>query len=156
MKPVDIEQCGTYIELSIQAATKNYCNKTTPIQLLSDMFDMITLNECESLFGTIEKNIALWKSEEFFTPIRNNLLRICNGNILNENNLRMKTSRMPGWFHFRFAAKTVPISEHCFLWPNSALLSQVFPRVRTFWAECRLGIQSGEYDRIQHGRRSCG
>ena len=96
MKPVDIEQCGTYIELSIQAATKNYCNKTTPIQLLSDMFDMITLNQCESLFGTIEKNIALWKSEEFFTPIRNNLLRICNGNILNENNLRMKTSRMPG------------------------------------------------------------
>ena len=76
---VDLRACDTYIELSIKAATSNLCSKTIPIQLLSDMFDVITLDQCERLFSTIERNIILWKSEEFFTPIRNNLLRICNG-----------------------------------------------------------------------------
>ena len=76
---VDLKACDTYIELSIKAATGNLCSKTIPIQLLSDLFDVITLDQCEKLFSTIERNIILWKSEEFFTPIRNNLLRICNG-----------------------------------------------------------------------------
>ena len=76
---VDLKNCDTYIELSIKAAIFNLCSKTIPIQLLSDMFDVITLDQCEKLFSTIERNIVLWKSEEFFTPIRNNLLRICNG-----------------------------------------------------------------------------
>ena len=76
---VDLKNCDIYIELSIKAAIFNLCSKTIPIQLLSDMFDVITLDQCEKLFSTIERNIVLWKSEEFFTPIRNNLLRICNG-----------------------------------------------------------------------------
>ena len=79
MKKVDLKKCDKYIELSINAATQNLCNKTTPIQVLSDMFDIITLAQCEVLFGTIEKNIAVWKSADFFPSIKNNLLRICNG-----------------------------------------------------------------------------
>ena len=75
----DIDKFDKYIELSIQAAQRNLCSKVTPITLLSDMCDIITLDQCETLFATIERNIQLWKSEEFFTPIRNNLLRICNG-----------------------------------------------------------------------------
>ena len=84
---VDLKSCDTYIELSIKAATNNLCSKTTPIQILSDMFDIITLDQCETLFSSIERNIILWKSEEFFTPIRNNLLRICNGSCCFELNL---------------------------------------------------------------------
>ena len=79
MRSKDINKCDKYIELSIQAAQRNLCSKIIPITLLSDMFDIITLDQCETLFATIERNIKLWKSEEFFTPIRNNLLRICNG-----------------------------------------------------------------------------
>ena len=77
---VDLYACGKYVELTIKAAEEDICSKTLPIQILSDMFDIITLEQCETLFSTIERNITLWKSEEFFTPVRNNLLRICNGN----------------------------------------------------------------------------
>lgn len=75
----DLKKCDKYVKLSIKAAKQDLCSKTIPIQLLSDMFDIITLEQCDSLFPTVETNITLWKSEEFFTPIRNNLLRICNG-----------------------------------------------------------------------------
>ena len=78
-EPKDLTKCERYVKLSIKAANKDLCSKTLPIQLLSDTFDIITLDECDSLFSTVETNITLWKSEEFFTPIRNNLLRICNG-----------------------------------------------------------------------------
>ena len=78
---ISLEKCDKYVELTIKAAQEDICSKTLPIQILSDMFDIITLEQCESLFSTIERNISLWKNEEFFTPVRNNLLRICNGNI---------------------------------------------------------------------------
>ena len=87
MKSSDMQKCDKYIELSIQAAQRNLCSKIIPITLLSDMFDIVTLDQCETLFATIERNIQLWKSEEFFTPIRNNLLRICNG-VFKQNSLR--------------------------------------------------------------------
>ena len=77
---ISLEKCDKYVELTIKAAQEDICSKTLPIQILSDMFDIITLEQCESLFSTIERNISLWKNEEFFTPVRNNLLRICNGN----------------------------------------------------------------------------
>lgn len=79
LRKVDLDKCDAYIQLAINAATHNLCSKTTPIQLLSDMFDIITLDQCETLFPTIERNIVLWKSDDFFQSIRNNLLRICNG-----------------------------------------------------------------------------
>jgi len=75
---ISLEKCDKYVELTIKAAQEDICSKTLPIQILSDMFDIITLEQCESLFSTIERNISLWKNEEFFTPVRNNLLRICN------------------------------------------------------------------------------
>lgn len=105
---VDLKNCDTYIELSIKAAIFNLCSKTIPIQLLSDMFDVITLDQCEKLFSTIERNIVLWKSEEFFTPIRNNLLRIC-------NDLLRRLSRSQNTVFcgriLLFLAKFFPVSE---------------------------------------------
>jgi len=105
---VDLKACDTYIELSIKAATSNLCSKTIPIQLLSDLFDVITLDQCEKLFSTIERNIILWKSEEFFTPIRNNLLRIC-------NDLLRRLSRSQNTVFcgriLLFLAKFFPVSE---------------------------------------------
>ena len=61
------------------AARNDLCSPTVPIGLLADVFDVITLNKCEGLFGFVESNVAIWKEAFFFQAIKNNLLRICNG-----------------------------------------------------------------------------
>ena len=161
---VDMKSCDTYIELSIKAATNNLCSKTTPIQILSDMFDIITLDQCETLFSSIERNIILWKSEEFFTPIRNNLLRICNGScwmltcffesfgclslLLTWKNLHINV--------FRPVAKTFKISKHSILWPDTAVPCQIFPGFWAVGSQCGFRIQLGEHNGVQYRRWGCG
>ncbi len=54
---------------------------TMPTVLLSDLFDVITLDDCQSLFECVEQNVATWKEDLFFTPVKNHILRICNGEI---------------------------------------------------------------------------
>ena len=76
---VDLDKCDKYVELTIKATKEDLCSKTLPIQILSDLFDVITLEQCERMFGTIERNITVWKSDEFFGSVKNNILRICNG-----------------------------------------------------------------------------
>ena len=79
-----------------QAARKALCSSGTPITLLSDMFDLLTLESCEELFKTVEQEVILdststnfpfhcivqvstWRETVFFTSFtKNNLLRICN------------------------------------------------------------------------------
>ncbi len=78
-KDVILKNCDAIFELSILAAKADLVSKLLPIQLISDIFDMLTLEQCEALFECIERNVGLWKSADFFTPIKNNLLRLCNG-----------------------------------------------------------------------------
>ena len=42
-----------------QAARKALCSSGTPITLLSDMFDLLTLESCEELFKTVEQEVIL-------------------------------------------------------------------------------------------------
>ena len=42
-----------------QAARKALCSSGTPITLLSDMFDLLTLESCEELFKTVEQEVNL-------------------------------------------------------------------------------------------------
>ncbi|XP_034250711.1 THO complex subunit 1 isoform X2 [Thrips palmi] len=49
-----------------------------PVVLLGDVFDALTLQQCECLFAYVEENVTMWKEELFFTPCKNNLLRMCN------------------------------------------------------------------------------
>ena len=42
------------------------------------MFDILTLNNCEQLFRTVEQEVATWREPLFFASGKNNLLRICN------------------------------------------------------------------------------
>lgn len=38
------------------------CSSFTPFHLLSDLFDMVTLDVCEATFDLVEDNVCLWKS----------------------------------------------------------------------------------------------
>lgn len=53
-----------------------------PVVLLGDVFDALTLQQCERLFAYVEDNVTIWKEELFFTPCKNNLLRMCNGIVI--------------------------------------------------------------------------
>eukprot|EP00092_Neocalanus_flemingeri_P011999 GFUD01012936.1.p1 GENE.GFUD01012936.1~~GFUD01012936.1.p1 ORF type:complete len:653 (-),score=159.55 GFUD01012936.1:48-2006(-) len=75
----DIPACQRFIvQFAIQAARKGFCSPGTPIQVLSDMFDILTLAHCESLFKTVEQEVSTWRESVFFMSCKNNLLRICN------------------------------------------------------------------------------
>jgi len=75
----DVSACRRFItQFAIQAARKTYCSPGTPIQVLSDMFDLLTLASCEELFKTVEQEVATWRENVFFASCKNNLLRICN------------------------------------------------------------------------------
>ena len=55
------------------------CSDNLPIILLSDMFDIISLEDCEKLFFCVEENINEWKEAAFLQAVKNHILRICNG-----------------------------------------------------------------------------
>jgi len=74
----EIGACQKAVSFSIQAARGRMVNATMPTTLLSDLFDVITLDHCQLLFECVEQNVALWKEEMFFVPVKNNILRICN------------------------------------------------------------------------------
>jgi len=75
----DIVACQRFVvQFGIRAARKGYCSPGTAIQVLSDMFDILTLNNCEVLFKTVEQEVATWREPLFFASGKNNLLRICN------------------------------------------------------------------------------
>ncbi|XP_064605925.1 THO complex subunit 1-like [Liolophura sinensis] len=68
----------TVINLSAYAVTQDLCSSFTPFHLLSDLFDMVTLDVCEATFDLVEDNVYLWKSDMFFEAGKNYLLRMCN------------------------------------------------------------------------------
>lgn len=66
------------LTLSIAACRENITTSTIPVILMSDVFDTVTLDQCERLFSYVESNVAIWKESWFFTTCKNNLLRMCN------------------------------------------------------------------------------
>jgi len=75
----EVHDCRRFVtEFAIQAARKGLCSAGTPITVLSDMFDLLTLANCEELFKTVEQEVATWREPAFFSACKNNLLRICN------------------------------------------------------------------------------
>ena len=46
--------------------------------VVTDIFDVLNLEEAATFFPIVEENVVVWKEELFFTQIKNNLLRICN------------------------------------------------------------------------------
>ncbi|CAE1172265.1 THOC1 [Acanthosepion pharaonis] len=73
--------CSVYrdvINTAIEAATQDVCSASTPFVILSDVFDMITLEQCEDIFNLVEEKVSTWKSDTFYDAGKNYLLRMCN------------------------------------------------------------------------------
>lgn len=67
-----------FISLIIQLSMGKYCTNNLPILLLSDVFETLTLVECEEMFSFVEEHVQTWTSEPFFSTGKNHLLRMCN------------------------------------------------------------------------------
>ncbi|CAB4040338.1 THO complex subunit 1-like, partial [Paramuricea clavata] len=70
--------CDRLVHSAIDCSKNGTTSVALPITLMSDMFDCITLDVCEELFHIVEKHVATWASEPFFTAGKNLLLRMCN------------------------------------------------------------------------------
>lgn len=57
------------------------CTAIMPVVILSDMFDVTTMDVCEKLFDHVENNVNILKESQFFMACKNNLLRMCNGKL---------------------------------------------------------------------------
>lgn len=66
------------LSLSIAACRADIATPIIPSLLLSDVFDAVTLDQCEALFAFVESNVSVWKEPIFFDANKNNLLRLCN------------------------------------------------------------------------------
>ncbi|XP_002156883.3 THO complex subunit 1 [Hydra vulgaris] len=73
-----ISQYEELLDYVIIHAKEQFCTKNLPILLLSDIFDTMTLCDCEKMFKYIEKNVSIWNAEPFFSTGKNHLLRMCN------------------------------------------------------------------------------
>ncbi|KAJ1529807.1 hypothetical protein ONE63_006550 [Megalurothrips usitatus] len=74
----DVSIWEQYVSYCISACKRGLCTSTMPVVLLGDVFDALTLQQCEQLFAYVEENVSIWKEDMFFTPCKNNLLRMCN------------------------------------------------------------------------------
>lgn len=74
-------ECDVYtklVTLSTSSTTKELCSASTPFQMLSDLLDSMTLDNCGDIFAYIEARVDMWKSETFHQAGKNYLLRMCN------------------------------------------------------------------------------
>jgi THO complex subunit 1 len=67
------------LQLSLDCAVALVCSPTLPVILLTDAFDILSLEKCEEIFYMVEMKVAIWKQELFFNQCKNTLLRLCNG-----------------------------------------------------------------------------
>lgn len=74
----DLNKINDFINYAIEACRQEIVTSTIPVVLLGDVFDVSTLDNCETIFTFVEKNVAVWKEECFFSSCKNNLLRMCN------------------------------------------------------------------------------
>ncbi|KAM4684643.1 THO complex subunit 1 isoform 1-T1 [Amazona ochrocephala] len=66
------------ISLAINGVTEGICTASTPFVLLGDVLDCLPLDQCDRIFTFVEKNVATWKSNTFYSAGKNYLLRMCN------------------------------------------------------------------------------
>ncbi|XP_010080519.1 PREDICTED: THO complex subunit 1, partial [Pterocles gutturalis] len=72
------ENLLTIISLAINGVTEGICTASTPFVLLGDVLDCLPLDQCDKIFTFVEKNVATWKSNTFYSAGKNYLLRMCN------------------------------------------------------------------------------
>ena len=74
----DISGVRRLVQVLTGLAAVGKCAPITVSNLLTEMFDQSPLQQCHQLFDIVEERIQLWKSELYFEPCKNVLLRTCN------------------------------------------------------------------------------
>lgn len=74
----EIARIEHFISFSILACRQDLITTAMPVVLMGDVFDAVTLDQCEKLFTYVEDNVAVWREDWIFTACKNNLLRMCN------------------------------------------------------------------------------
>ncbi|PFX17743.1 THO complex subunit 1 [Stylophora pistillata] len=93
LKGGDMERCELLIKLVIKSALQGYCSLNLVFIVLSDVFDCITLENCDPLFSFVEEKVSTWTMPLFFSAGKNLLLRMCNGlNLMSQFNYENVTT----------------------------------------------------------------
>ncbi|XP_067033610.1 THO complex subunit 1-like isoform X1 [Acropora muricata] len=74
----NMERCKFLISLVTKSAIDGHCSPNLVFILLSDVFDCITLEQCDPLFTFVEERVSIWTMPLFFSAGKNLLLRMCN------------------------------------------------------------------------------
>ncbi|KAK2556224.1 THO complex subunit 1 [Acropora cervicornis] len=74
----NMERCKFLISLVTKSAIEGHCSPNLVFILLSDVFDCITLEQCDPLFTFVEERVSIWTMPLFFSAGKNLLLRMCN------------------------------------------------------------------------------
>lgn len=74
----DIGRIERFLSFSIAACRNDLTTSAIPVVLMGDIFDAVTLDQCEQLFTYVEDNVAVWREDWIFAACKNNLLRMCN------------------------------------------------------------------------------
>jgi THO complex subunit 1 len=84
------------------------CSPTTSIFIINDILSAFTLDESSEIFSYLEDNANVWKSELFFSSVKNYLLRMCND--LLKRLSKSQNTVFSGRIHL-FLAKLFPLNE---------------------------------------------
>lgn len=84
LKPPNLyDICKMWTSFTIELVRNEMCTAIMPVVILSDMFDVTSINVCENMFDHVESNVNILKEPQFFMACKNNLLRMCNGKSIN-------------------------------------------------------------------------
>ena len=119
---------------------------TLPIVIMADIFDVLFLDDAQQFFSTVEDNVVVWKEELFFGSIKNNLLRICNGELYQWS--PVFRIMIVSSYSRRSVEKTVQDSRHSILWQNFAFPGKILSFFRTIWPQHHFRIQPGQCDGV--------
>ncbi|PAA77846.1 hypothetical protein BOX15_Mlig024300g3, partial [Macrostomum lignano] len=72
---------GRLVDLSVRVASReaeDMCSASLPFLILSDVFELTPISECERVFGLLEDRVSDLSSPALFTSGKSLLLRMCN------------------------------------------------------------------------------
>jgi THO complex subunit 1 len=81
-KKLSINDFKYLLDLSVSAAERKLCSPPTPIFLMNDILNNLTIEDCSDIFSYLEDTAQLWRSDLFYASVKNYLLRMCNGKLL--------------------------------------------------------------------------
>jgi THO complex subunit 1 len=88
LKCGNVPGCLEVIQVSLNVVKNGSCNLGAPFILLEDVFDCLTVPDCEQAFSFVEGKLEEWRSPLLLTTGKNYLLRMCNNLLRRLSTLR--------------------------------------------------------------------